>query len=579
MENTIPKLFFSVALKYSHRTALSYKKEGAYLNLSYKKLAEKIEQLRNVLQGFGVLNGDKIAILSENRPEWAISDLAIMASGGIVVPLHSTFSSKVICNVLKHCQAKILFVSNIELLNKVLFNKESISYLEKIILFEKNSIDGQNIFLNKITTWETIFLNKTENNFDRQLLKSDDPCSIIYTSGTTGEPKGAILSHKNFLSNVEAVYKVVPITEKDVFLSFLPLSHVLERMAGHYMPLLHGAKIVYSEGIKHLSENMKEVKPTVMISVPRIFEKFHDVIWDKINSSSSVKQTIFKWALKQKMGSFKYKVVDILVFKKIRQAMGGRFRFIVSGGASLNKQVAKFFNKLGILILEGYGLTETSPVVAVNHINNHKFGTVGQIVSGTDVIISKEKEILVKGPNVFLGYYNNNKETQKCFNENNWFCTGDLGFLDEHGFLTVIGRKKEMLVTSGGKNVWPEQIENFLNNDKFISQSMVVGNKRRFISALIVPDWQELEIFFKGKNLPFQNHFNLVKTPEVIALFNERLETKINPELNDYEKIKKISLLPNEFSQIQEELTPTLKLRRHIIEKHHQNAIESMYIN
>jgi long-chain acyl-CoA synthetase len=561
MANSIPENFFDVVKKYPQKIALSYKKEGVYFPITYKELSQKVKSLATGLKNLGVARGDKVAILSENRPEWVVCDLAIMAIGAITVPLHTTFSSKVLCNVVKHSRAKILIVSKQDLLNKLLAGKEDLK-LEKIILIEKAS------------DWEPLF---EKNNFQEIELNSDEPCSIIYTSGTTGEPKGVVLSCKNFLSNVESVNKIVPVLPSDIFLSFLPISHVLERTAGYYMPLLSGATIVYSEGIKKLVDNLKEVRPTIMISVPRIFEKFHDVIWDKINSSSPLKKKISIWALKQKKNTFGYKIADILVFKKIRYALGGNFRFIVSGGASLNKNVAKFFAKIGVLVLEGYGLTETSPVIAVNLVNEYKFGTVGKIVPDVQVKISNEKEVLVKGPNVFNSYFENKEETQKVIDQEGWFHTGDLGFIDKEGFLTIIGRRKEMIVTSGGKNVWPEHLEGILNNDKFVSQSMIVGHNKKFVSALIVPDWQELEIFLKEKNIPLQDRKNLVENPTILSLFEERMTNNINSNLSEYEKIKKFSLLFEEFSQAQDELTPTLKLRRHIIERHYQEKIESMY--
>ncbi len=577
MYKAIPELFFEVAKKYSKKTALSYKKEGVYFPVTYKELSRKVSIFAGVLQNLGVLKGDRVAILSENRPEWVISDLAIMSAGAISVPLHSTFSPKAILNVLEHCRAKILIVSNNEFLNKILAGQKHLKHLEKIIFLEKITAVQKEVFTNKIISWKAVFALNQTNDYDKVFLDPDEPFSIIYTSGTTGKPKGVILSHRNFLSNVEAVNEVIPVKENDVFLSFLPLSHVLERLAGYYVPLFFGAKIVYSEGMRHLADNLREAKPTIMISVPRVFEKFHDAVWDKINSSSSLSQKIFKWALKQKKNTFNYKVADFLVFKKIRQRMGGKLRLTISGGASLNENVARFFSKMGILVLEGYGLTETSPVISANREGDYKFGTVGKILPGVKVKIAENKEILVKGPNVFSGYYNNKKEGKACFTKDGWFLTGDLGFIDKQGFLTIIGREKEMIVTSGGKNVWPEKVENLLNNDRFISQSMVVGNNRKFISALIVPDWQELEIFLKGKNLPLEAHDQLIKNPLILALFDERFNTKLNPNLNDYEKIKRFKLLRQEFSQEQDELTPTLKLRRHIVEKHYQKSIIEMY--
>lgn len=577
MYKAIPEVFFETAQKYPNKPALLYKKEGVYFPITYKEIIKKIKIFSACLSALGVVKGDKVAILSENRPEWVISDLSIMTIGAVVVPLHTSLNPKAVCEILNHSSAKVLIVSNSDLLNKALLGQKYFKHLKKIIFLENLTATQKEILSKKVISWKAIFSQNQNNEFEKIFLDPDDLCSIIYTSGTTGKPKGVCLTHRNFLSNVEAVNEVVPVQKNDVFLSFLPLSHVLERMAGYYMPITFGATIAYAESSKQLSQNLKEVRPTVMISVPRIFEKFHDAVWDKVNASSPLKKKIFKWALKQKRGAFLYRIADYLAFKKIRQQMGGRLRFTISGGASLNENIGKFFSKIGIKILEGYGLTETSPVISANHENDFKFGTVGKIVPGVKVKITDNKEILVKGSNVMQGYFDNKKETKRVFDKDSWFCTGDLGFLDKQGFLTIIGRGKEMIVTSGGKNVWPEPVENLLNNDRFVSQSMVLGDGRKFISALIVPDWQEVEIYFKQNNLPLKEHQKLTKDEELIKIFQQRIDEKINPNLSEIEKIKKFRLLPQEFLQEQEELTPTLKLRRHIIEKHCSKSIESMY--
>jgi len=581
MYKTIPELFFETAEKYKNKTALLYKKEGVYFPISYQELAEKVKVFASALQRLGIERGDNVAILSENRPEWAISDLAIMTIGARTVPLHTTFSSRAIATVLKHSQSKILIVSNENLLNKLLSVHKKLSFLKKIIFIEKLRDSQKELFASKIISWSSIFImaEKGENQgcYEPVFLDPDDPCTIIYTSGTTGTPKGVILTHRNFLSNLEAVLQVIPPKSNDVFLSFLPLSHVLERLGGYYIPLLSGVTIAYAENVKQLAQNLREIRPTILVCVPRIFEKFHDAIWDAINNSSLLKRKIFKWALKQKRGTLFYLLADWLVFRKIREKMGGRLRFAISGGASLDERIAKFFIKIGILILEGYGLTETSPVISVNREKDFKFGTVGKVIPGVKVKIANDKEILVKGPNVFGSYFRDKKKTKESFDKEGWFKTGDLGFLDKQGYLTIIGRRKEMIVTSGGKNVWPEPIEHLLNNDRFISQSIVIGNKRKFISALIVPDWQEVEKYFKEKNIVLKEHHKLIKDPLVLNLIQERIEQKINPLLSDVEKIKKFRLLASEFSQENDELTPTLKLRRHIIERHYQKVINSMY--
>ena len=577
MYKAIPEIFFETVKRNPNKTALLYKKEGVYFPVKYKELAKKVKIFSSALQKLGVLPDDRVALLSENRPEWVISDLAIMAAGAITVSLHTTFSPKAICTVLNHSQAKILIVSNSDFLNRVLLGQKELKHLKKIIVIEKLTSVQKETLSGKVLDWKALFSLHQNDEYEKVFLDPDEVCSIIYTSGTTGKPKGVLLSHRNFLSNVEAVNEVVPVKESDVFLSFLPLSHVLERMAGYYMPLAFGATIAYAESAKQLAINLKEIKPTIMISVPRIFEKFHDAIWDKINKSSKFKINLFKWALRQKKDSFAYKIADFIVFKKIRSQMGGKLRLTVSGGASLNENIGRFFLKIGVLILEGYGLTETSPVISANREDDLKFGTVGKIIPGVKIKINPAKEILVKGPNVTQGYFKNPKETKKAFDKEGWFRTGDLGFVDRQGFLTVIGRGKEMLVTSGGKNVWPESIENLLNNDKYISQSMVLGNCQKFISALLVPDWQEVKIYMKENNLSMEEPEKLAKNPAVLEVFKQRLDVKINSNLSEYEKVKKFRLVLQEFSQEQDELTPTLKLRRHIIEKHYKKTIEGMY--
>ena len=577
MYKTIPEIFFETSEKYSAKPALMYKKEGVYFPILYKELASKVRIFASALQKLGVVENDKIAIFSENRPEWVVSDLAIMSVGAITVPLHTTFSPKAVCTVLNHSQAKILIVSNSDFLNRALLGQKQLKHLKKIIVIDKLASAQTETFSGKVFSYRALLSLRINDNYEKVFLDPDGVCSIIYTSGTTGLPKGVLLTHRNFLSNVESVNEIIPVKENDVFLSFLPVSHVLERMAGYYMPLSFGACIAYAENIKQLSVNLKEVRPTILISVPRIFDKFHDVVWDKINKSSPFKKNIFKWALKQKKQSARYKLAEFLVFNKIKKQMGGRLRLAISGGASLNEKIGRFFSKMGITILEGYGLTETSPVISANRENDFKFGTVGKIVPGVKVKIAESKEILVKGPNVTQGYYKNPRETKNVFTRDGWFCTGDMGFIDKQGYLTVIGRAKEMIVTSGGKNIWPEAVENILNDDKFVSQSIVIGNGRKFISALIVPDWQEVEIYMKENNIPLQGHEKLVKNPQLLAVFQQRIDEKINPNLSEYEKIRKFKLLSQEFSQEQDELTPTLKLRRHIVEKHWHKIIDEIY--
>lgn len=576
--NIIFEKFFNTAKENESKNAILYKRGGVYFPISYYELSSLIKNFAFILQDvFNIKKGDKVAILSENRPEWLISDLGIMCVGAVSVPLHTTLNSDAILNILNHSNCKIVIVSNNDLLNKVLVNINELKFLEKIIILEKlNPTNKANLRV-KTFDWQNLFLQNKSLNFRKVDINSKDICTIIYTSGTTGEPKGVVLTHNNFLSNVEAINKAIPVKKDDIFLSFLPLSHALERTAGQLTAVLYGATIAYAENPKTIAKNLKEVKPTILIAVPKIFEKFHDAIWDRINKSSKFKKKIFLWALHQDKKTFNYKIADFLVFKKIRNNLGGRLRISISGGAKLNENLVKFFSKIGILILEGYGLTETSPVVSVTtqeDMNNFGKIGVGRPLFNVLVKIGENKEIMVKGSSVFFEYYKNKEATNYSFTKDGWFKTGDMGFIDKDGFLSVIGRIKEMIVLSGGKNVWPEPVEILLNNDKFINQSMVFSNNKNYITALICPDWQEVEIYLKEKNISMQSHQNLINNKDVLNVFKERIDNKINSHLSDFEKIRNFILLPEEFSEEHGDLTPTLKLRRYIILSHYKKYID-----
>jgi long-chain acyl-CoA synthetase len=576
MANTIPEAFFEVAGKFPEKVAFLYKRKGFYSPIKYKEVAEKIQSLAFAISQLGIKKDSKVAILSENRPEWAMFDLAIMSVGGISVPLHIVLCSRIIEYILNHCQAEILIVSNNDLLEKIISIQDNLPFLKKIIFLDEIKKENKDKLKKKAISYDELLTMTEERKLNLAIFQPDDICSIVYTSGTTGLPKGVELSHHNFLSNVEAVKSAVPVQQDDVFLSFLPLSHILERTCGYYIPLLSGSTIAYAESAKTLLLNLSEVRPTILISAPRIFEKFYEGIWNNARELTGLKKVIFFWALKQKEKGLPHILADILVFKKIKSKLGGRLRLAVSGGASLDKKIAKFFKKIGVLILEGYGLTETSPVIAVNKEDNFKFGTVGKPVFGANVKIYQDKEILTKGANVMKGYFNDIDETKNAIDFDGWFHTGDLGFIDEDGYLTIIGRKKEMIVTSGGKNVWPEVVERELNSDAFITQSIVIGNNKKFISALVVPEWEKLKEFLRENNLSAESPENLVKNEILNKFFGERIDG-INKNFSDYEKIKKFQLISQEFSQEKEEMTPTLKLRRKTIEDNYKKQIEEMY--
>jgi long-chain acyl-CoA synthetase len=576
IQKTIPENFFLAAEKHGKKKALKYKRGDVYYSISFKKLVSRIKIAAKSFRALGIKPGDRVAILSSNRPEWVITDMAVMSCGGVTVPIHTNLSPKIISHVLNHSEAEIVVVSDLNLLIKIFVFQKKLKSLKKIIFLGDIDRDSKSISAVDILDWQKFIELGKDYEFILEKTNPEDVCSIIYTSGTTGLPKGVQLTHLNFLSNVSAISKAVYSGPGDTFLSFLPLSHVLERTAGYYTAILFGSCIVYAKSHKELPQALKEAKPTILISVPRIFEKTFDAIWDRVNQSKGFSHRIFLWALKQDSCGWNHFIADFLVFKKIRKKMGGHLRFAVSGGASLDAKIAKFFLKIGIVILEGYGLTETAPMVSVNSENDYKFGTVGKIADGVQVKISEDKEILVKGPNVMVGYYKDEKETSLAIDEDGWLHTGDIGFVDLEGRMTITGRKKEMIVTSGGKNVWPAVIEHELNWDRFVSQSMVIGNRRKFISALIAPDWSEVDAWRKEQSLSLVTPEELLENPKIRELFQARLE-KINLALADHEKIRNFCLLVDDFSQDKDEITPTLKLRRHIIESHYQKEIEEMY--
>ncbi|MFA6410139.1 MAG: long-chain fatty acid--CoA ligase [Candidatus Buchananbacteria bacterium] len=577
---TIPQKFKETAKKFPKRPALKFKYHDAYIEMTFAELEKRINTLTKGLLELGISKGDRVAILSENRSEWVRMDLAIMTLGAIVVPVHTTLSPKIIQHILSDSESTAILVSNQEQFNKLLLVIKDLPLLKTIIFIDLDQPQNHKDLNKKIISLENLMeLGKKSERKISPEVNPTDIASIIYTSGTTALPKGVMLTHRNFLFDAEAAVTAVPVDEHDVLLSFLPLSHVLERTIGYYAPFIcRGACLAYAESVKTLKLNLKEVKPTILVSVPRIFERVHDGIWEKVKSGGKLKYKIFVWALKQNPKTFSHWLADKLVFKKIRGNFGGKLRFAISGGATLNHKLGRFFARMGITILEGYGLTETAPVISVNRQDNIKFGTVGQQLPGVEIKIASDKEILVKGPNIMAGYYKNEILTKEMIDSDGWLHTGDLGFMNSEGFLMIIGRKKEMISLSNGKIAWPEQLEVILNDDHLITQSMVYGNGKGHLVALLIPDWQEITNSLTELGMTSKEPDQLINDPKLTALFKDRIE-KINQQLADWEKIRKFKIIAAEFSQEKDELTPTLKLRRKIIEEHYQKELEKMYLS
>jgi len=590
MVETLPQILLNTAHSFPKEDLFLYKSQGKYHPISTQETFDTIRYFSLGLRELGLNREDKLILLAENGPKWVMVDLATMCQGGITVPIYTSLTPEQTLYIVDNSDAKLLVCSSPELWEKIVAIKDKLKKISTYIVFLDKR--GSNI----LTFQQVLELGKKIDEKNPHLfkemalsIKPDDIASIIYTSGTTGVPKGVMLTHQNFVSNVTTCAPLFQISEKDTVLSFLPLSHVLERMVV-FCYLYKGASIAFAESVETVAENLLEIRPHIMVSVPRVFEKIYARVMDNVLESSPLKRKIFFWAVKigrkaspyrlakkplPRSLQFKYNLAHKLVFSKILERTGGRVRFFVSGGAPLSPDIAEFFYAIGLVILEGYGLTETSPVVAVNTFDAIKSGTVGKPIPGVEVKIAEDGEILVRGPNVMKGYYKMEAETQEAF-AGGWFHTGDIGFLDEEGYLVITDRKKDLIVTAGGKNVAPQPIENMIKTNPYISNVVVIGDKRKFVSALVVPEFEKLEEYARFNNIPFQSRKDLVNNEEIKRFILAEID-RSTPNLASYEKIKKIALLEREFELAKGEITPTLKVRRKIIEEKYKDIIDSLY--
>ncbi len=593
-EGTLVDLFLEAVDALGEHPAFRFNRGGEWISISYTEVHERVKEGAAALRALGLERGDRAAILSENRPEWAMADYACLTSGVVDVPIYATLTPSQVAYILNNSGARLVFVSDDAQLAKVQEIRDRCPAVEQVVVFSPSGALpegclGWDAFLargREAAPWPSDEAFRT----DARSARPGDTATILYTSGTTGDPKGVMLTHNNLHSNVRASATVLKVDSSDTTLSFLPLSHVFQRMVDYL--LFHvGCTIAYARSLETVPEDLRSTGPTVVVSVPRLYEK----VYAKVTDATGVKGVLVRWAIrvgnrwadatlagrKPGMGTtVPYAIARALVFRKISAGVGGRLRYFVSGGAPLSPAINRFFFSAGITILEGYGLTETSPVTNVNSpVNfpeNFRIGTVGKPVPGTEIRIAEDGEILVRGPQVMKGYYNLPDATREAIDEEGWFHTGDIGELDEEGFLRITDRKKDIIVTAGGKNVAPQPIENRLKKNRYIDQPVLLGDKRKFISLLLVPDFANLEAWAEEAGVSFSDRRELLSASGV----QELLEGEVQRELADlsrFEMPKKIVLLDQEFTIEDGALTPTQKVKRRVVEERYREVIEAVY--
>ena len=595
--NTISQMFNNTVLNNRNKPLINYKENNRWVKINGEDIKLTVSSISQALCYRGIKTQDKVAILSATSYKWSLCDYGIICMGGVTVSIYPTLLPDQIEYIIKNSDSRLVFVENSNQLEKIKSIKSNCPKLKYIVVMDnsaENAEEDKNIYnLNNFMIVPKSYIDENNLSFDSlvSIAKPEDLLTLIYTSGTTGQPKGVMLTHNNLISNIKAVAKVSPVSEDDSFLSFLPISHVLERMAGHFYPFSHGCSIYYAESIETVAEDMIDVGPTMAISVPRFFEKIHSKIKLGVNQSSGFKRKLFNWSIKigkdystlvyanrkiPYLLKIKRKIANKLVYSKIKNRLGGNIKNFISGGAPLNINVAEFFAAIDIQILEGYGLTETSPVLTSNVPGHVKFGTVGYPLHNVDIKIDSDGEILAKGPNIMLGYYKNEDATKEVIDKEGWFRTGDIGEIDKGGYLVITDRKKSIIVTSGGKNIAPAPLEKSLNTSQYIEQSIVIGDKKNFISALIVPDFEKVKMFLNKKNIEIDDPQAIIEYHDVIQLIENEVANAMK-SFAKFETVKKIALIHRQFSIEKGEMTPKMSIVRKVVIKNFASKIESIY--
>jgi len=594
---TLADLAFQAAALCPRRTVLRRSQGDTFIDMSGRELFEQVRDLSLGLTDLGLSEGDRVALVAENRPEWCVTDLAVLTAGAVTVPIYPTLTSAQVLYLLNDCGAKLAVVSDRAAVEKIAAVRAQVSGFAMTIVMDADDQPwpaGVTPFAEVAAHGRQCLLTDAAGvrRFEERAasIRRDAVATIIYTSGTGGDPKGVMLTHHNLLSNVDAAVTVLGVASDDVALTFLPLSHAFERMV-LYTYLYAGATVVCAESPATLARDMVKVRPTLMTAVPRVFEKLYARIHETVAQASRIRLGIFRWAVAiglrrsamvrsgQPVGlvlALQHRVADSLVFHDIRAATGGRLRVLVSGSAPLPRTVAEFFDAVGLTIVEGYGLTEASPVLTVNPLDRPKFGTVGRALPGVELRIAEDGEILARGPNVMCGYYGRPEETRAVLEPDGWLHTGDIGTLDRDGYLTITDRKKDLIVTSGGKTVAPQPIENELRRHPLIAEAVLVGDRRTFIAALLAPDFPALERRLAELEMPGGTPEALVVRTDVLDLFQDAVDA-VNVTLAPFQTIKRFALLPSEFTVTGGELTPTMKVKRRVVEERWRTVIDALY--
>ena len=593
-DRSIPQKFFDRMAEHPDRLLFQNKESGAWRNYTWAEAGKIIREIGNGLLALGVEPGERVAILSENRLEWIFTDLGILSAGAVSVGIYPSVLAAEVAYIVSNSAARVIFVSNPGQLQKLADRAETMPTLQQFVTYAPlPGAPAAALTLEELRARGRAHAEAHPAAWAERLaaLERADLALLIYTSGTTGPPKGVMLSHGNILWVYEAMGQVLDIDDTDQNLSYLPYAHVYERIGGIYFSIFRGLPIAIAEGMDKLTQNIAEVRPTILLGAPRVYEKIHAGLMRSVEAMPAWQQALFRWAMQVGAAASPYKLggepmplglrvknalANALIFKKIKNRFGGRIRFMVSAAAPIAPELIRFFHALDILILEGYGLSESSAPSHVNRPGEIKFGTVGRPLPGVEQRIAPDGEILLRGGNIFQGYFQREADTREALDPDGWFHTGDIGEIDAEGYLKITDRKKDLIITAGGKNIAPQNIENLMKSDRFISEFLCYGDQKKFLVGLVTLEEESVKQWAQNQGLAFQDFAELSRKPEVRQLLEGRI-AELNKQLPPYSTVKRIIILPQQFSQDEGEVTPTLKLKRKVLNHKYRDRLEALY--